>query len=122
MPKGRALREGQESVSCSFYVQKSRPARCAKSLCVTFRAKSDMLKADKPVVTCGRGGRKIWAWADVLLYPEKTMRSYGFNFGPVLGHIYFHMMDFIFTYSFGIYMICFAAGCVLWLTKTEKKK
>lgn len=65
---------------------------------------------------------KIWAWADVLLYPEKTMRSYGFNFGPVLGHIYFHMMDFIFTYSFGIYMICFAAGCVLWLTKTEKKK
>ncbi|MBM6738823.1 helix-turn-helix domain-containing protein [Faecalicatena fissicatena] len=65
---------------------------------------------------------KIWAWADVLLYPEKTMRSYGFNFGPVLGHIYFHMMDFIFTYSSGIYMICFVAGCVLWLTKTEKKK
>ena len=65
---------------------------------------------------------KIWARADVLLYPEKTMRSYGFNFGPVLGHIYFHMMDFIFTYSSGIYMICFVAGCVLWLTKTEKKK
>lgn len=65
---------------------------------------------------------KIWAWADVLLYPEKTMRSYGFNFGPVLGPIYFQMMDFIFTYSSGIYMICFAAGCVLWLTKPEKKK
>lgn len=65
---------------------------------------------------------KIWSWADVLLYPEKTMRSYGFSFGPVLNRIYFEMQEFIFAYSSGIYMLCFAAGCILWLTKPEKKK
>lgn len=65
---------------------------------------------------------KIWSWADVLLYPEKTMRSYGFSFGLVLNRIYFEMQEFIFAYSSGIYMLCFAAGCVLWLTKPEKKK
>lgn len=65
---------------------------------------------------------KIWSWADVLLYPEKTMRSYGFSFGLVLNRIYFEMQEFIFAYSSGIYMLCFAAGCILWLTKPEKKK
>lgn len=65
---------------------------------------------------------KIWSWADVLLYPGKTVRSYGFNFGPVLNQVYFEMQALIFEYSSGIYMLCFAAGCVLWLTKPEKKK
>ena len=65
---------------------------------------------------------KIWNWADVLLYPEKTTRSYGFDFGPVLNPIYFQIQEFVFAYSSVIYIICFAAGCVLWLTKTEKKR
>lgn len=65
---------------------------------------------------------KIQYWTDLLLYPEKTSQSHGFTFGPLLNQIYFEMQDFIFEYSSGIYMLCFAAGCVLWLTKPEKKK
>ena len=65
---------------------------------------------------------KVQYWTDLLLYPEKNSHSHGFTFGPLLNQIYLEMQDFISEYSSGIYMLCFAAGCILWLTKPEKKK